>query len=298
MESKISLPLVSICMITYNHERYIESAIQGVLKQKTKYSFEFIIGDDYSNDNTYSICKEYALKYKSIIKLLPSERNIGMISNFIRTLKACSSKYIAICEGDDYWTDPNKLQKQVDFLENNPEYGMIASDISLVNEKGDAIPDNAMVIVQREKRKPEPNFFDLLEINTINTLTTCIRAELIKELVKTAQKNDLWYVYDYWFWLNISVNHKIKLLFDKTAAYRVHSLGASRQSNFFKYRKPLVVSYAIKQYLKTNQEVNKKALIRSVKGLLLNRNFSLTNKLKLLYSLIVHQIASINISRN
>jgi glycosyltransferase involved in cell wall biosynthesis len=112
--------MVSVCMITYNHEPYIRQAIESVMMQKCDFSFELVIGEDCSTDNTKEICSNYAIKFPEII-LLPSEINIGMIPNFIKTLQACNGKYIAICEGDDYWTDPYKLQKQINFLEKNSE---------------------------------------------------------------------------------------------------------------------------------------------------------------------------------
>jgi len=113
-------PLVSVQMITYNHEPFIAQAIEGVLMQKTNFKYELVIGEDCSTDNTRKICEEYARNYPDIIRLLPSEKNLGMFANGTRTMKACmNGKYIGICEGDDYWTDPYKLQKQVDFLEKN-----------------------------------------------------------------------------------------------------------------------------------------------------------------------------------
>lgn len=109
--------MVSVCMITYNHEPFIAQAIEGVLIQETNFKVELVIGEDCSTDGTRQICETYAAQYPDRIRLLPSENNLGMMPNFIRTLKACDGKYIALCEGDDYWTDPMKLQKQVDLLE-------------------------------------------------------------------------------------------------------------------------------------------------------------------------------------
>jgi glycosyltransferase involved in cell wall biosynthesis len=114
--------VLSVGMITYNHENYIREAIEGVLIQKTEFKIELVIGEDCSTDSTRVICEEYAKKYPHIIRLLAAKKNMGMIPNFIRTLKSCTGKYIALCEGDDYWTDPNKLQKQIGFMEKNPEY--------------------------------------------------------------------------------------------------------------------------------------------------------------------------------
>jgi glycosyltransferase involved in cell wall biosynthesis len=114
--------IVSVCMITYNHEKFISQAIEGALMQKTDFPIELIIGEDCSTDRTREICVEYQQKHPEIIKLQLPEKNMGMIPNFITTLSVCAGKYIALCEGDDYWTDPCKLQKQVDFLKKNVEY--------------------------------------------------------------------------------------------------------------------------------------------------------------------------------
>lgn len=117
--------LVSICCTAYNHEEYIEDALQGFLIQQTNFAFEIIISDDCSTDNTTKIIKEYVKKYPSIIKpILLDENQYSKgalpIRDFI--LPEVKGKYIALCEGDDYWTDPAKLQQQVDFLEQNTEY--------------------------------------------------------------------------------------------------------------------------------------------------------------------------------
>jgi glycosyltransferase involved in cell wall biosynthesis len=109
--------MVSVCMITYNHELYIKDAIDGVLAQKADFSFELVIGEDASTDGTRSLCEHYARIFPEKIRLLPSVGNKGMMKNFVDTFLACEGKYIALCEGDDYWTDVSKLQKQVDFLQ-------------------------------------------------------------------------------------------------------------------------------------------------------------------------------------
>jgi glycosyltransferase involved in cell wall biosynthesis len=111
--------VVSICMITYNNVNYISEAIDGVLIQETTFPYQLILGEDNSTDETRVICEEYALKYPNKILLLPSEKNLGVTPNMIKTIKVCNGKYIAICDGDDYWKDPYKLQKQVDFMEAN-----------------------------------------------------------------------------------------------------------------------------------------------------------------------------------
>lgn len=120
-------PVVSVCMITYNHEAYIAQAIDGVLMQKTDFPFELVIGDDCSTDRTREICLEFQRKYPTLIRLLPRSKNLGMIPNFIDTLKNCEAKYIALCEGDDYWENKERLKYQVEFLEANLEYAGVGS---------------------------------------------------------------------------------------------------------------------------------------------------------------------------
>lgn len=133
--------IVSVCMITYNHESYISDAIEGVLMQKTTFPFELIIGEDCSTDNTKSICLEYQQKYPEIIKLRLPEKNLGVMPNFIQTLNAGSGKYIAICEGDDYWTDPLKLQKQVQFMEENDKYSFCFHNATIYYEDSNSSED-------------------------------------------------------------------------------------------------------------------------------------------------------------
>ncbi len=128
--------IVSVCLITYNHEPYLQTAIDSVIFQKTSFPFELVIGEDCSTDKTWKICEEYVQKHPDIIRLLPSKENLGVMPNFIRTLQACKGKYIALCEGDDYWIDPYKLQKQVDFLEKNNNCYMVVHDTIVVDTEG------------------------------------------------------------------------------------------------------------------------------------------------------------------
>jgi glycosyltransferase involved in cell wall biosynthesis len=114
-------PLVSIHVLTYNHEPYIAQCLEGAVSQKTKYSFEIVIGEDCSTDRTREIVLAYQKKYPNLIRILLSKTNLGMMKNSIRTLAACRGKYVAFCEGDDYWTDPNKIATQVQFLETNTD---------------------------------------------------------------------------------------------------------------------------------------------------------------------------------
>jgi glycosyltransferase involved in cell wall biosynthesis len=167
-------------MITYNHESYIKQAIKGVIIQKTNFSYELVIGEDCSKDRTRAICEEYVKNQKQI-RLLSSERNLGVMANFIRTLQSCSGKYIAICEGDDYWTDAHKLQMQVDFMESNPQCSLCCHMVEKINyetgleEKSDYIVEdryltNSEIILAHGMKTP--------------TLSYLFRAEYINNLPK------------------------------------------------------------------------------------------------------------------
>lgn len=117
-------PLLSVCVITYNHEEYIQDAIEGVLIQKTNFDFEIVIADDCSKDKTREVILRYRERYPDKIKLILQEQNVGAALNWMELLNYPKSKYIAYLEGDDYWTDPFKLQKQIDFMDKNIDFAM------------------------------------------------------------------------------------------------------------------------------------------------------------------------------
>ena len=113
---------VSVLMLAYNQERYIGEAIRSVMLQQTDFPFELVIGNDGSGDRTGAICREWQKRYADRIVLIDRPKNIGLIPNFMQTYPLCKGNYIAICEGDDFWTDKSKLQRQVDFLDTHPDY--------------------------------------------------------------------------------------------------------------------------------------------------------------------------------
>lgn len=128
----VDVPVVSVAIIAYNVDKYISAAIESVLSQKTNFEFELVIGEDCSTDNTREIILEYQKKHPNIIKPLLHERNLGLTPNSVATQNACTGKYIALLDGDDYWTNDNKLQLQVDFLENNLDYSASSHQSTIV----------------------------------------------------------------------------------------------------------------------------------------------------------------------
>ncbi|MFW5793379.1 MAG: glycosyltransferase [Bacteroidota bacterium] len=265
------LPLVSVRLMTYNQADFIKDTIDGIMIQRTNFFVEVVVGDDFSTDDTLKIIRSYSDKKNIKIRILNRSigdeywqirQRLGRLNNFTNTIENCKGKYIALLDGDDYWSDPYKLQKQVDFLEENPEYGMVSADIDLIDENGNTIPDNNMVLKQRANYKSTVDFFDLLKINQINTLTVCARADLMKYLAERVVKENLWFVYDYWFWLNISSERKVRVLDEKMAAYRVHNGGISKQKDFFKIRKVLVQKDALNEALKKKHLNNKQFCLK------------------------------------
>ena len=125
---------VSICCITYNQEKYIGKSIESMLMQQTDFDFEIVIGEDCSTDSTLSILLNYQQKNPGKINILPRTGNLGVRKNFLDTLLNCKGEYIAICEGDDYWTDPLKLQKQVDFMDANRGYNLCFHNNQIIYE--------------------------------------------------------------------------------------------------------------------------------------------------------------------
>ena len=113
-------PVVSVRLTAYQHEAFIAEAIDGVLAQRTDFPFELVIGEDAGPDRTRAICEDYARRHPDVVRLLPAATRRGMVVNHLETLRACRGEYVALCDGDDYWIDPQKLQLQVDALRRQP----------------------------------------------------------------------------------------------------------------------------------------------------------------------------------
>lgn len=128
--------LISVCVITFNHSRYISQALKGIISQKGDFTIEIIVGDDCSTDNTEELVKSFqvGIPENFVLRYNRRSENLGMRENFITTLKECSGKYIALCEGDDFWIDSMKLIKQVSFLENNKDFSACFHNAVVVNQ--------------------------------------------------------------------------------------------------------------------------------------------------------------------
>lgn len=132
-----SLPLVSVCMVSYNQEEYVGEALKGVLMQRVAFPLEVIVSDDCSTDMTSSVLKTFETEYPNIVKPIFGSKNIGYPNNLRRALESAQGKYVALCDCDDYWTDPDKLQKQVDYLESHPDCAICFHNVLNVIENHD-----------------------------------------------------------------------------------------------------------------------------------------------------------------
>lgn len=135
-------PKVSVCMITYRHEQYIGQAIESVMAQETDFAVELVIGEDCSPDNTRAVIQQYQKRFLGRIRLITTEQNVGMMPNFIRTYQACTGQYVAMLEGDDYWTDPHKLRDQVAILDQNSDVVFCFAACAEVDEQGQILKEN------------------------------------------------------------------------------------------------------------------------------------------------------------
>jgi len=217
-QGDISKPVVSICSITYNHEKYITEAIDSFLMQETEFPFEIVIGEDCSTDDTRKVIEEYISKYPNLIKLIISDNNVGANANFERTLKFCQGKYIALCEGDDYWIDAKKLQTQIKFLENNIEYAGSGHQAKIVGSSN--IDQNR---VYRQNIKNVLNKNDFLRDCPFQTASFIFKANIIKKhpLPQNILSGDKAIM------LLVSRFGLIKYFNESMSAYRLHEGGLS-----------------------------------------------------------------------
>ncbi len=221
-------PLVIIKCLVYNHEPYLRQCLDGFVMQQTNFPFYAVVHDDVSTDNSAAIIREYAEKYPDIIHPIYETENqyskgdgsLGRIMN-----EACKdAKYIALCEGDDYWTDPLKLQKQVDFLEANPEYGLCYTDFDMYNPQTN---ERVTACFESGKFLRSIDFMDhLLTKGYIAPMTWVYRAELGKQIDTHGFSDGTFAMALDFYQLT-----KVKYLNKVTATYQLSANSVTRNSN-------------------------------------------------------------------
>ncbi|MCF6346902.1 MAG: glycosyltransferase [Flavobacteriaceae bacterium] len=220
-------PLLSICCTSYNHGKYIEETIQGFLIQKTTFPIEILIHDDASTDNTAEIIKKYEKKDKRIITILQNEnqysQKIKPWSNFL--FPKAQGKYIALCEGDDYWIDEFKLQKQVDFLEANANYALCFHKVKVYLEEEKQFTDDTIKS-------------NIPETTTIKDLAKRCYIRTNSVVLRNNFKLPQWFNYlpvgDWPLFLIQVKDNKIKKFDDEMAVYRIHKNGVWSSADRYK----------------------------------------------------------------
>jgi len=229
-------PLVSILCVTFNQKNYIRQTIDGFLKQKVNFSIEIIIHDDASTDGTAEIVKEYAEKYPNIIKPILQKENqysqgIGIWTTHI--YPKAQGKYFAECEGDDYWTDPNKLQHQVDFLERNPEYIFSHTSFKYYDQANNKFLEDSSVAENSriQKECPEKIGLYILDQNKyrIQTVTTIYRSDLWQKITDEFAISNYFMMGDTQLFFFATMNGKIHYDPSITSVYRLSPNSACKR---------------------------------------------------------------------
>ena len=171
---------VSVLMLVYNQEKWVDEAIKGVINQDTAFNVELVIGDDCSTDSTAAHCLEWQRRCgNDRIVVLTNERNKGIQANFLRTLDACRGEYVAICEGDDFWTDRSKLRRQVAFLDAHPDYSTCIHRV--LNWYQD---DRSQSLSNGGRQKADNDILDLARKNFISNVSSLWRRGLFGDTLR------------------------------------------------------------------------------------------------------------------
>jgi glycosyltransferase involved in cell wall biosynthesis len=213
---------VSVCLITYNHELFISAALDSILSQKTSFSFEIIISNDLSSDNTEKIIIEYKDKYPDKIKYLNTNKRLGVIKNWLKCLNAANGDYVAVIEGDDYWTSEQKLQKQFELMEANPAYSFCFHKLKMKFERADNIDE----YLNQNLTKNEFTIEDIITQKWfIGTCSIFYRRSCLSANLNWVKKLDM---IDKPIQLMLALNGNIGLIDEYMGVYRIHNSGASQ----------------------------------------------------------------------
>ncbi len=264
MDSMYKLTLLSL---TYNHEKFIEQTLESFLMQKTNFSFKILIADDASTDNTPALLKRFAEKYPDKIELVLRDKNMGPAKNWLDMLMRVNTEYLIYCDGDDFFTDPDKLQKQVDFLDKHPDFTICFHPVVVVDEEN---PDRQYMHPTQSFLAKSPSFTleELLKHNFIQTNSCVYRWRFNEdEKVENVYPTDM-VPGDYFMHLLHAEKGKIGFIGEIMSAYRKHSQsmwhGAEHNADWFiKYGLLHVNFYkAVQGFFSVDQSLNIKTMIQ------------------------------------
>lgn len=217
-----SAPVVSVQMLTYQHAAYLDEAIEGVLAQQTDFPIELLVADDASTDGAGEIAKRYQRMRPDIVRIVTGPANIGARANRYRTARRIRGEFVAFCEGDDYWTDPLKIQRQVDYLRAHPEAGAVHTDFDHLLMRGRHWRRLPNFQKHRYAGGDVPTgkvFSTLLRSSFVQTCTLCIRADIDRAFLADFLL-DSYPVGDWPLSIYVAAAHEIGFLRESTAVYR------------------------------------------------------------------------------
>lgn len=224
-------PLISVIMITYNHGEYLAEAIEGVVSQKCNFDIELLVGEDASSDNTLQVALKYQQLYPNIVRVIYSVNNVGMIANSRRLWRSARGKYIAYCEGDDYWCCEKKLTKQLSMILADPECGMVHSNWAISRRQRSEWrvdwnnPVHKRVNTSFLQGKIFPFFYFP---KSLRTCTLLIKKELVDEVEESHFRSNSYKFGDCVFSAFITSKTKVAYLSEITAVYRLSPNSALR----------------------------------------------------------------------
>lgn len=270
---------VSVLMITYNHAKYIKQSVESILNQETTFDFELIISNDNSPDETDSIIKEIIRTNPkgNLIKYFKHEKNIGMMPNFLFTINKGNGEYVALCEGDDYWTSSLKLEKQLAFLDQNNDYSICFHNVQIL--ENDILKDSET----KNEILETSTINDLAKYNFMHTPSVVYRNHLFESLPD-------YFVYspigDYFLHMLNAKYGKIKFINENMAVYRIHNTSywsskqqVDREIIWIDFIKNIIPNFdkTVQKILSKQIYELKKARLRGVDKLILKINFFISS---------------------
>ncbi len=247
-DSLIKNPLVSVIIPSYNRVDTIEDTLNGVLSQKCAFDYEIIIGDDFSSQETRFLLKKYQEKYPDKIQLLFQEQNIGLAANWAHCVKLARGKYVANCDNDDYWHLPEKLQLQVDFLEQNDDYSLVHTDYRAINSSTSKVEEQIIHDLKYEDSLLRTIFYTD-KFRCCNSSTLFRKSDLLKYVKLDDYIKYQFTLQDWNTWLFLAKHTKFHCLPVVSTTVRWNNESVIRPVDYEKLRKRMSEEKKLNKYM-------------------------------------------------